>query len=177
MLKHIQIVNEKTKLVNVNIDDSMTAEKAVENGFSAELYEVEKSYDGCDWYLKGYAPQEPLEHAKSEKIAELKSERDRNEQDYFVYDGHKYDSDSISCQRITDTVLLANAIGDSFEIDWTDYDNEDVTLDKDDMNGLLAALASHSQACHAQYRTKKDAVNNAQTVEEVKSIVWEEITV
>ena len=117
-----------------------------------------------------------LDELKTAKIAELKTARDANEQDYFVYDGNKYDSDPVSCQRITDTVLLANAVGDGFSIIWTDYDNIGRELDKDGINGLLVALATHSQACHTQYNLLKEQVANAQTADEVAAVVWQDIT-
>lgn len=117
-----------------------------------------------------------LDEIKSEKIAELKSNRDRNEQDYFVYDGHRYDNDHNACLRIDGTVEAANVAGDDFEIDWTDYDNNEVTLDKAGLQGLVVARALHSQACHKQYREKKEAVNEALSAEEISAIVWEEIT-
>lgn len=117
-----------------------------------------------------------LDELKAAKIAELKAARDANEQDYFIYDGNKYDSDPVSCQRITDTVLLANAVGDSFSIIWTDYNNIGRELDKARINGLLVALATHSQACHTQYNLLKEQVTNAQTADEVAAIVWQDIT-
>ena len=117
-----------------------------------------------------------LDELKTNKIAELKTARDTNEQDYFIYDGNKYDSDPVSCQRITDTVLLANAVGDGFSIIWTDYDNIGRELDKAGINGLLVALATHSQACHTQYNLLKEQVINAQTADEVAAVVWQDIT-
>lgn len=62
-----KIIDEKTKKVDVGL------------GTNTEFYkligmvegEVEQGYDG--WYLKGYAPQKPLEDLKKEKIQELKN--------------------------------------------------------------------------------------------------------
>ena len=62
------------KIVNKN-----TKEVSVDLGTNTEFYEsigmidgeVEQAYNG-NWYLKGYAPQQPLEQAKEEKIKLLK---------------------------------------------------------------------------------------------------------
>lgn len=62
-----KIIDEKTKKVDVGL------------GTNAEFYksigmiegEVEQGYDGA-YYLKGYAPQKPLEELKQEKIIVLK---------------------------------------------------------------------------------------------------------
>ena len=63
-----KIIDKKTKKVDVGL------------GINTEFYksigmvkgEVEKGYDG-NYYLKGYAPQKPLEDLKQEKIQELKN--------------------------------------------------------------------------------------------------------
>jgi len=172
MLRHVQIEEETKRVLAYNLVDGMDETTAVKSGLSAELYEIEQAYDG-QWYLKGNAPKKPLDLAKTEKIAELKEARDKEEQDFFVYNEHRYNSDAVSCQRITDTVLLANAVGDSFSIVWTDYDNEHHTLNKDDMVGLLTALAMHSQACHYKYNELKEQVNTCKSVKKVEAIKWE----
>jgi len=116
-----------------------------------------------------------LDELKEKKRNELKIARDENEQDYFIYDGNRYNSDQVSCTRITDTVLIANAVGDGFKIIWTDYDNVGHELNKDDMTGLLMALGQHSQACHYQYNALKEQIANATTEDEINAIVWTKI--
>ena len=118
-----------------------------------------------------------LDELKANKTAELKAARDANEQDYFVFRGHKYDNDHNACLRIDGTVEAANVAGDDFEIDWTDYDNNEVTLDKAGLQGLVVARAKHSQACHKQYREKKEAVMEALSAEEIAAINWTTIEV
>lgn len=117
-----------------------------------------------------------LDELKANKIAELKVNRDRNEQDYFVFRGHRYDNDHDACLRIDGTVEASRSADDSFEIEWTDYDDNEVVLDKTGLQGLVVARALHSQACHKQYREKKEQVNNATTADEVAAVVWQDIT-
>lgn len=142
--------------------------------------EVEQGYDG-NWYLLGYAPLKPLEELKSEKITELKTARDTEEQTYFTYDEHRYDSDSTSCQRIaiaSQNALTAKLAGTDFSIVWTDYDNNEVTLDSDGLIAMSGALATHSNAVHVYYGTKKSEVEaiTEDTTENralIESITWD----
>jgi len=175
ILRHIQMLNKEIHSVTINEREEMTTENAVSLGLTAELYPVEKGYDNV-WYLEGYAPKKPLDFAKNEKIAELKRKRDENEQDYFVYDGHRYNSDSTSCQRITNTVMVASAMGEAFKMDWTDYENNEVPMNAQGMFGLQQALMQHSLACHTQYRELKESVTKAKSVKKVESIEWTYIT-
>lgn len=67
MLKYAKITNEKTKQCEVGLGTNISFYEKI--GMT-EL-DVEQGYDG--WYLKGYAPQKPLEELKQEKIQELKN--------------------------------------------------------------------------------------------------------
>ena len=62
-----KIINENTKQVQVGLgtDTNFYESIGMIDG------EVEQAYNG-NWYLKGYAPQKPIEQAKEEKIRELK---------------------------------------------------------------------------------------------------------
>ena len=61
MIKYAQIINEQTKQCEVGM------------GTNAEFYrsvgmtemEVEQAYDGA-WYVKGYAPEKPIEELQAE---------------------------------------------------------------------------------------------------------------
>lgn len=68
--KYAKIVNEDTKQCEVGLGTNVDFYKKM--GMT-EL-DVEQGYD-CGWYLKGYAPQKPLEELKAEKLAELKANR------------------------------------------------------------------------------------------------------
>lgn len=68
MLKYAQIINEKTKQCDVGLGTDIKFFKSI----GMKEMEVEQGYDN-NWYLKGYAPQKPLEELKEEKIQELKN--------------------------------------------------------------------------------------------------------
>lgn len=169
-------MTEKFYIGQIFIDDYTAEAAAFCNNSGGKYYIKEIEAENEHRRFQIVEDVKTLDELKEYKIAELKTARDENEQDYFVYDGNKYNSDPISSQRITDTVLLANAVGDSFSIIWTDYNNIGRELDKAGINGLLVALATHSQACHTQYNLLKEQVTNAQTADEVAAVVWQDIT-
>ena len=67
MLKYAKIINEKTKQCEVGLGTNIAFYKNI----GMNKLDVEQGYDG--WYIKGYAPQKPLEELKEEKIQELKN--------------------------------------------------------------------------------------------------------
>lgn len=75
MLKYAQTINKKTKQCQVGIGEDIEYYKSI--GFK-EL-DVEQDYNG-NWYLKGHAPQKPieeeLEELKQKKKQQLKESRD-----------------------------------------------------------------------------------------------------
>ena len=68
MLKFAKIENEETKVCSVGIGTNTEFYRSI--GMSE--MEVEQAWNG-QWYLKGYAPEKPVE----EKEAEARAERDR----------------------------------------------------------------------------------------------------
>ena len=68
MKKYARIVNEETKACEVGTGTNVEFYRSI--GMSE--MEVEQAYDGS-WYLKGYAPEKPVE----EKEAEVRSVRNQ----------------------------------------------------------------------------------------------------
>lgn len=65
---YAKIINEETKVCSVGIGTDTEFYRSI--GMSE--MDVEQAYDG-QWYLKGYAPEKPIE----QKEAEVRAERDR----------------------------------------------------------------------------------------------------
>lgn len=65
---YAKVINEETKQVSVGIGTDTEFYRSI--GMTEQ--EVEQSWDG-QWYLKGYAPEKPIE----QKAAEARAERDR----------------------------------------------------------------------------------------------------
>ena len=167
MLKVVKVIDEQTKLCEVGIGTDEEYYKSI----GMELREVEQAYNG-NWYLKGYAPKQPLEELKSQQKEEINQARDSAEQGGFEYKGKMFDSDQVSCQRISIAAqAMANASDDA-TITWTCQDNTTVDLNKTQLAELVAALAAWSNTCHQRATELKAQIDAAQTVEEVEKITW-----
>lgn len=68
MIKYAKITNEETGLCEVGLG----ANTAFYQSIGMTEQEVEQAYDG-QWYLKGYAPEKPVEQT----AAEVRAERER----------------------------------------------------------------------------------------------------
>mgnify|MGYP004644756355 CR=1 FL=1 len=66
-----KIIDEKTKKVNVGLGTNQDFYESIDM-IKCNDDEVEQGCDSC-WYLKGYAPQKPLEDLRQKKIRELKA--------------------------------------------------------------------------------------------------------
>ena len=62
MIKYAKIINEETKQCEVGIGTNVEFYKSI----GMTEMEVEQAYNG-DWYIKGFAPEEPIAE-KNEKI-------------------------------------------------------------------------------------------------------------
>ncbi len=167
MKKYAKIINEETKACEVGL------------GTNSEFYaslgmkkqEVEQSYTG-DWYLAGYAPKKPLNEIKAEKRAEINTARDAAEQGGFEYLGKTFDSDPISCQRISMAAQAMALAPDGTTITWTCQDNTTIDLNKTQLVGMVVALAEWSNTCHQKATALKAQIDAAKTAEELEKITW-----
>lgn len=126
-----------------------------------------------NYYLKGYAPQKPLNELKAQKKEEINQARDKAEQGGFEYLGKVFDSDAISCQRIalaSQSALISKENGSEFNVVWTCQDNTTIELDADKMIGVSIALTQWSNTCHIKASELKSKVDKALTEEELNNI-------
>ena len=135
-------------------------------------------WNGNEWeYEEIPVPPEPepptLEEVKAQKIAELKSIRDTKEVEPIRTDKGLFDYDDKSRDRlyIARQALTDNGGG---SITWTTADNQRVDMEIADFAAINGAAAVRSNSLHIKYNELKQRVNAAQTVEEVKAIVWPE---
>lgn len=117
-------------------------------------------------------PEPTLDELKLLKRAEINSARDRTEQGGFEYLGKTFDSDPISCQRISTAAQAIALASDDTAIVWTCQDNTTISLNKTQLAGLVAALAMHSNECHQKATALKAEVEKAKTKEELEKITW-----
>ena len=171
------VKEETTEIVDVPIDKSETF---IETMTVGEWYEsigmteqdVEQAYNG-DWYLKGYAPVQPLDELKNLKRAEINQARDAEEQGGFEYLGKVFDSDQVSCIRMSSAAQAMQYAPDDAIITWTTQDNSTIDLNKSQLMGLVVALAQHSNTCHQKATALKAQIEACETKEELDKIVWE----
>ena len=99
MLKYAKIIDEKTKLVQIGV--GCPDEYYIEIGMTK--MDVELSYNG-NWYVKGYAPQEPVP-----------TEEDQRKKREIAY---KDEVDPITChiQRLCDEEQTEEVIAEIEEL-------------------------------------------------------------
>lgn len=167
MLKYVKVINEKTKLCEVGLGTNVSFYQSI--GMTEQ--EVEQGFDGA-WYLKGYAPEKPLDELKKAKRAEINQARDEAEQGGFEYMGKVFDSDQVSCIRMMGaSQSLANAPAET-TITWTCQDNSTIDLNGTQFAGLVVALAKHSNTCHQKATELKAQIEKATSAEELEEIKW-----
>lgn len=98
--------------------------------------------------------------------------RDAAERAGFLAYGKTFDADSVSLQRISIAVQAAQAIGESFTINWTCADNSTITLDYAQMLALPAIMAQAANTLHIKARSLKSQIDAATTLEEIEAVVW-----
>lgn len=169
---------EKRK--EVEVEKTRTVE-AYEND---ELVVKEEKYTVVELHRyfrinKIIIPEATLEELKIAKRAEINAARDAAEQSGFEYMGKTFDSDPISCRRISCAAqamsLMPAVIGDEQgepTITWTCQDNTTIDLTAAELQGLVAALAQWSNSCHEKATVLKAQIENAQTAAEVEEISW-----
>lgn len=90
-----------------------------------------------------------LQQAKDQKWIEIATKRDDLERKGFPYMGHIFDSDERSVTRLNTTAnaaMFARMNGVDFTETWTSADNVAVTMTRDQLIGLPAALSQRQLA-------------------------------
>ena len=121
-------------------------------------------------------PKPSLEELKIIKRAEINAARDEAEQGGFEYMGKVFDSDPISCIRISSAAQameVATMAEETPTITWTCQDNTTIDLTAADLMGLVVALAEWSNTCHQKATQIKALLEACQTSEEVEKISWD----
>lgn len=164
MLMFSKVINEETKEVQVGFGDN----KEYFESLGMTLQDVGQTEDG-KWYLSKYIPMEKL---KAQKREEINQARDAAEQGGFEYMGKIFDSDQVSCLRMTSAAQAMALAPEESAIVWTCQDNTTISLNKEQLVGLVAALAQHSNSCHQKATALKAEIDKAKTAEELEKITW-----
>lgn len=172
---------EKTRTVTV-----MEQQKQVvtddEGNETTEVIEVpvekEETYTEQElvrYYQIVELPRPTLDELKEQKRAEINQARDKAEQGGFEYMGKVFDSDQVSCIRISSAAQAMSVATMSDEtpiITWTCQDNSTIDLTAPELMGLVVALAQWSNECHQKATALKAQIDVCETKEELDKIVW-----
>ena len=118
-------------------------------------------------------PKPNLDELKEQKRVEINRARNATEQGGFEYMGKVFDSDQVSCIRISSAAQAMQYAQDDATITWTTQDNSTIDLNKAQLMGLVVALAQHSNECHQKATVLKAQIEACESQEELDKIVWE----
>ena len=118
-------------------------------------------------------PEQTIDEVKVIKKSVLKAERDQKEVLPIEYNGNSFDYDDKARDRINAAIIALDMAGAEATLQWTTADNTNATVTAQDLRNIIAAVAMRSNTLHEQYRTAKEAVNAAETKEEVEAITLE----
>lgn len=155
------------------LPDGATYLKPIEEkeGFKVKFNEDEWIYEEIP------QPKVPtLDELKILKREEINQARNSAEQGGFEYMGKIFDSDPISCQRISCAAQAMSMVTMSEEvptITWTCQDNTTIDLNPQELMGLVVALAQWSNSCHQKATALKEKIELCTSKEELDKIVWE----
>ena len=166
MIKFAKVVNQETKQCEVGTGTNTEFYKSI----GMEEMEVEQAYDG-QWYLKGYAPTQPLEEIKAEKVAEMKVERDKIQELPIEYNGKPFDYNKESLQKLNEAKDCLEGTEDK-QI-WICADNSLTYLNYNDIMAIKRLGKERSNDVHIQYAKLKYLIEMAKTAEEVEAITFE----
>ena len=118
-------------------------------------------------------PQPTLDELKVLKRAEINQARDKAEQGGFEYMGKIFDSDQVSCIRMSSAAQAMQYADDTATITWTTQDNSTIDLNKSQLMGLVVALAQWSNTCHQKATALKAQIDACDSKEALDNITWE----
>lgn len=181
--RHSTPEDDNTVTENVNItaiDYNRETKSCWLNGYAFQSFPnelCENILNSIDTILAAKATREhvepTLEELKADKIAVLKNERDTKEVEPITYNGNNFDYDEKARDRINAAIIALDMAGAEATLQWTTADNTNATVTAQDLRNIIAAVAMRSNTLHEQYRVAKEAVNAAETKEEVEAVTLE----
>lgn len=118
-------------------------------------------------------PEQTIDEVKVIKKSALKAERDQKEVLPIEYNGNSFDYDDKARDRINAAIIALDMAGTEATLQWTTADNTNATVTAQDLRNIIAAVAMRSNTLHEQYRIAKEAVDAAETKEEVEAVTLE----
>ncbi len=179
MIKYAQIIDEEKNIVSVGIGTDTDYYESI----GMTEMDVEQGDDG-QWYVKGYAPQRPLEELKDWKLAEIDAWTAAKITGGFTSECSgelvRYDSDKDT--QLTMQGIALNVNTDRFAVEYptgchvrgyTDgsADKTIFYLTPEQVLEWCADLSTHIGTCKQAGWNKQAEVNAAQSKEELDAII------
>ena len=147
---------------DIPFDDSVIHVYDFQNERMTTLKKV--PYHVFNYETRQWVDTRSIDELKSQKWAEVKSQRDRLELGGFEFEGDVYDSDQISQGRIT------GAAAAGVDQTWTLANNTTVELTALQLQQLYAALQAHIASVHERGRIARQLIFDAETKEQVEAV-------
>lgn len=126
--------------------------------------EAPSPYHQFNYELKQWQDVRTLDDVKYQKWQEIKAQRHALEFGGVMFEGHHYDSDLISQQRIATAIVLNESV------QWKTKDNQIVQLSHQQLNGLYQTIAQHITQLHLKSEQLRQMIEVAETIADVDKI-------
>ena len=134
--------------------------------------EVEQAYDGSYW-LKGYAPTQPIEEVRQAKLSDLSAqalafEENVNKDMLFVSSvgGYRINGDRRTRSNLEDLITYST----TDIIQFRDYDNTMREVTKDQLKVILKEHVINGQNLYYQKWAYEEQIKACTTIEELNAI-------
>lgn len=117
-----------------------------------------------NYELKQWQDVRTLDDVKYQKWQDIKTQRTALEFGGVMFEGHHYDSDLISQQRIATAIALNESV------QWKTKDNQIVQLSHQQLNGLYQTIAQHITQLHLKSEQLRQMIEVAETITDVDKI-------
>lgn len=165
-----QVIPAKYDVEGNLVEEEKTS--IIETPIQVEEKYIEKELTWVRYFEVVEKAKPSLDDLKQAKRTEINKARDAAEQGGFEYLDKIFDSDQVSCQRISMAAQAMALAPEGSTITWTCQDNTTIDLNAEQLVGMVAALAQWSNECHVKATTLKEQIELAETEEELEKIQW-----
>lgn len=128
--------------------------------------EAPSSFHIFNYESKIWQDTRSIEEIKNHKWQEIKSQRELLEFGGIFFDGHNYDCDLISQQRISIAIYLGE------DVQWKTKDNQLVNLTHQQLKSLYQAIAQHITYIHSHAENIRQKIENTTSIDDIHDICW-----
>lgn len=126
--------------------------------------------------VKQYMDTLGIHELKLIRRNDINRRRDKEQYEPFEYNGNFYDADTNAIMKINSVAMLGMASifkKQPFKIEWTTYDNKEVTLNADDLVNMLGSLAKKVNIQHNIARVAKNMIETSFDRDFIQDVTWE----